>query len=206
VSGAQRDRVPNQLANLSPVPFRRGKGQGEGSFARGLGAWGTVLVVLLAAFVLNGCAGYRLGPTNGLSAGEKTIQVNPFSNKTLQPFLTDAVTSQMRKQLQRDGTYQLATHNDGDIIVNGTITFYQRLEVTFTPNDILTVRDYRLSLTAQITARDRSSGKVILDQPVSGFTLMRVGSDMTTAERQAMPLLAADLAKNAAALLVDGKW
>ena len=35
--------------------------------------------------------------------------------------------------------------------------------------DVLTVRDYRLELTAQVTARERSTGKVILDQPVTGL-------------------------------------
>ena len=78
--------------------------------------------------------------------------------------------------------------------------------MSFSRNDILTVRDYRLSLTAQITARDRTSGKIILDQPVTGYTLIRVESDLASTERQSLPLLAADLAKNVTALLVDGSW
>ena len=55
-----------------------------------------------------------------------------------------------------------------------------------------------------MTARDRSTGKVILDQPVTGFTLIRVTTDLTSTERQALPLLAADLAKNVTALLAEG--
>jgi len=161
------------------------------------------LVLLVGA---TGCAGYRLGPVNGVAAREKTVQINPFINQTIQPRLTDAVTAQLRKELQRDGTYQLASHDDGDIVLSGAILRYQRLEVTFSPADILTVRDYRLSLTAQVTARERFTGKVLLDQPVTGYTLIRVGANLTSAERQAMPLLAADLAKNAIALLSEGKW
>jgi hypothetical protein len=153
-----------------------------------------------------GCAGYHLGPTNGLAAGEKSVQVSPFVNQTLQPRLTDAVTAQMRKELQRDGTYQLVSNGDADIVVSGTLTSYQRVEVTLTSNDILTVRDFRLALTARVVARERATGKQILDQPVTGYTLMRVGSDLPSAERQALPLLANDLAKNVTALLVEGKW
>ena len=162
------------------------------------------LFVILA--LLTGCAGYKLGPTNGLAAGEKSIQIVPFANQTLEPRLTDAVTAQLRKVLQHDGTYRLASHDDGDVVVSGIITRFQRHEMSFVPTDILTVRDYRLTLTAQITARDRTSGKVILDQAVSGYTLIRVGSDLTSTERQSLPLLAADLAKNVTALLVDGAW
>jgi hypothetical protein len=153
-----------------------------------------------------GCAGYKLGPTNGVAAGEKTVQIVPFSNKTLEPRLGDAVTEQVRKTVQRDGTYKLATREDGDILVSGVVTHYQRQELSFLPTDVLTVRDYRLILTAQVTARDRASGKVLLDQPVMGYTLIRVGNDLTSTERQALPLLAGDLAKNVTALLVDGTW
>ncbi len=161
------------------------------------------LALLLLA---TGCAGYRLGPTNGLEAGEKSVQIVPFANKTMAPRLTDVVTSQLRKELQRDGTFHLATGEAGDIVVTGALTHYQRLEVTFTPQDILTVKDYRLTLTAQVTARERSTGRVLLDQAVNGYTLMRVGNDITSAERQAWPLLASDLARNVTALLAEGKW
>jgi len=116
------------------------------------------------------------------------------------------LTSQLRKTLQQDGTYRLASHGDGDIVLRGTIIGYDRLELSFASTDTLTVRDFRISLRARVTATDRGSGKVLLDKPVSGFTLVRVGADLTSSERQAMPLLAADLAKNITSLLVEGSW
>ena len=164
------------------------------------------LLVGLVALGGSGCAGYKLGPVNGLAAREKSVQVNPFANHTLEPRLGDAVTSQLRQELQRDGTYQLASHNDGDIVVSGVVTRYYRYEVSFSSGDVLTVRDYRLELRAQVTARDRSTGKVILDQPVTGYTLIRVTTDLVSTERQALPLLAADLAKNVTSLLAEGPW
>jgi len=47
---------------------------------------------------------------------------------------------------------------------------------------------------------------VLFEQPVTGSTLIRVGTDLASSERQALPLLAGDLARNVAALLVDGSW
>jgi hypothetical protein len=158
------------------------------------------------ALLFSGCAGYHLGPTNGLAAHEKSIQVSPFVNQTLEPRLSDAVTSQLRKELQRDGTYALASHDDGDIVVTGVLTRYHRRELSLVPQDLVTVRDYRLTLTAQVTARERNTGKIILDAPVTGYTIIRVGSDLTSTERQAAPLLAEDLAREVTALLVDGSW
>jgi len=162
--------------------------------------------LFLGIIFFTGCTGYTLGPVNGIAAGEKSVQITPFANKTLEPRLGDAVSSQMRKELQRDGTYKLATRDDGDIIVSGVITHYTRHELTLVPHDLVTVRDYRVTLTAHVTARERATGKILLDQPVSGFTLLRVGTDLTSSERQALPLLAADFAKHATALLVEGAW
>jgi hypothetical protein len=164
------------------------------------------LLVGLVALGGSGCAGYKLGPVNGLTAREKSVQINPFANETLEPRLGDAVTAQLRKQLQSDGTFQLASHNDGDIVISGAVIRYIRYEVSFSASDIITVRDYRLELRAHVTARDRSTGKVILDRPVSGYTLIRVTTDLVSTERQALPLLAADLAKNVTALLAEGPW
>ncbi len=166
----------------------------------------SLATLLGGLWLLTGCAGYRLGPINGLSAGEKSIQVTPFVNQTMEPHLTDAVTSQMRKELQRDGTFQLASHSGADIILTGLLTSYVRSEVTLASTDVLTVRDFRLSLTAKVTARERATGKVLLEQQVAGSTLIRVENDLTSTERQAWPLLANDLARNITALLADGRW
>ena len=158
------------------------------------------------ALGLAGCAGYRVGPTNGLAAGEKSVQVNFFQNKTFEPRLVEAVNSALRKNLQKDGTYRLNTRDEGDIIITGEIVRFNRSPLSFQAADIITVRDYTLSLTAKIVATDRTSGKIILQREVSGKTTIRAGTDLASAERQAVPLLADDLAKNATALLADGTW
>jgi hypothetical protein len=162
--------------------------------------------LLLLLLVGAGCAGYRLGPTGGYAASDRSIQVNPFFNQTLEPRLTDAVTQQLRKQLQNDGTFRLSTHGRADISVSGVITRYERVAMSFASGDVATGTDYRVGITAQVTAREITSGRTLLDRPVSGFTLVRVGNDLTSAERQALPLLAHDLARNITSLLADGSW
>jgi hypothetical protein len=61
-------------------------------------------------------------------------------------------------------------------------------------------------MLARITARDRVTGRTLFDRNVNGRTSLFVGNDLPSAERQAIPLLAEDLARNATALLVDGEW
>jgi hypothetical protein len=165
------------------------------------GILGLVLVV-----ILSGCAGYRLGPSNGQVAGNRSVQIVPFANRTLEPRFGDAVTSALRKEIQRDGTFQLATQDDGYLVVTGEITGFQRGEVSFLPADVVTARDYQLTFVAHVVARERFSGKVVLDRDMTGSTLMRVGNDLPSVERQTLPLLAADLARQITTALADGTW
>jgi hypothetical protein len=91
-------------------------------------------------------------------------------------------------------------------VVTGRLTKYERRVVSLVSTDVATARDYDVSLTAMVTARERSSGKVIFDKPVTSYTLVRVGPDLPSRERQALPLLATDLARRVTALLADGTW
>lgn len=163
-------------------------------------------IVLGAVVWLTGCAGYQVGPTSGIEAGSRSIQFNPPANKTMEPRLAEALNQQLRKQIQRDGTYHLNTKGEGDVTVSTTIVRYNRVGVTFQSSDTLTVRDYRIQLFAHVTAYDRVSGKTIVDRDFVGHTTVRVGSDQASSERQALPLLAEDLARNITSALVDGEW
>jgi len=164
--------------------------------------------ILLAGFALlsGGCAGYHLGPSDGLPAGARTVFVKPFVNRTLEQRVSDDCTFAMRKELQRDGTYKLASEATANVELTGELIRYERFEISFLSTDTTTARDYRLNLTARVVARDRGTGKAILDREVTGHSLMRVGSDLPSAERQTMPLVATDLARQITALLVDGGW
>ncbi len=160
----------------------------------------------LAAAMLAGCAGYHLGPVNGATAGAKSIEVLPFNNQTLQPRLGDAVTQSLRERFQTDGTYHLATQGGGDVVVSGVIKRYNRVGLSYLSSDVTTAQSYRVNITAHVVVRERASTKVLLDKDVSGYTLVTVGTDLASAERQATPLLAEDLAQNIAELITEGAW
>jgi hypothetical protein len=156
--------------------------------------------------LLAGCASYHLGPVNGAVAGERSIEVLPFNNQTLQPRLGDAVTQALRERLQTDATYHLATHGPGDVVVSGVITRYNREGLSYLNNDVTTTENYRVGVIAHVIARERATGKVLLDKNVNGYTLIHVGTDLADSERQSLPLLAEDLARNITELLTEGAW
>jgi len=160
----------------------------------------------LLASLFAGCAAYHLGPVNGETAGAKSITVLPFNNQTMQPRLGDDVTQAIRQRLQTDGTYHLTTDGEADLIVTGVITRYHRGAMSVLSHDAATPEDYRIDVTAKVTVRDRSSGKLILQKDVTGYSLVNIGSDLADAERQAAPLLAQDLAHNITSLITEGSW
>lgn len=164
------------------------------------------VLLLLCAILTPGCAGYRLGPTGGQVAGAKSVRVDLFRNETYEPRLTQAVGNALRRTLQQDGTYRLSTRGEADIILTGVITDYLRSGISFEPKDIITPRDFQIRMVAKVTATERSTGRVLLDREVGGRTTIRVGPDLDSAERQAVPSLAEDLARNVTSLLADGTW
>ena len=165
----------------------------------------SLLVGLTLTLFLGGCA-YRVGPTNGFSAGSRSIEIAPFANDTQEARLIDPVTSAMRRNIQRDGTFALDTGGDADVVVTGRINGYLREELSVQPTDVVTVRDYRLVISAHVLARNRANGETLLDRTVTGQTTIRVGADLVAAERQAIPIAADDLAFNITSLLVDGDF
>lgn len=163
-------------------------------------------LLLLTLLLTAGCAGYRLGPTQGRQAGAQSVMVLPFHNQTLEPRLADPLTASLRKELQRDGTFRLETRDGGDIIVSGTIVHYNRRGIAFQRRETRTAKDYIISMTAQVTATERLTGRVLLDKRISGQSMIRVGNDLTSAERQGIPLVADDFARNVTSLLANGDW
>jgi hypothetical protein len=163
------------------------------------------LLLFLAAFVA-GCAGFKLGPTNGLPAGSRSVEVRSFVNKTREPRITEYLAASLRKQLQQDGSLRLETSGRGDILVTGEIVRFNRTGLSYQNSDVLTPQEYTLTLVAHVMAVNVNTGKTYVDKAVFGRTYIRIGNDQSSAERQAIPLLADDLARNAVSLLVDGDW
>jgi hypothetical protein len=164
-----------------------------------------IFLPAVVAFALAGCASYHLGPN--LDKDENhSVEVLPFNNQTLEPRLGDVFTQALRERFMVDATYHLDTHGTGDIVVSGVVTAYKRGGLGYSGTDAITPENYRIEVVVHVVARERSTGKTLLDKDVKGHTLVNVGQDLGSSERQAQPLLAEDLARNITELLAEGAW
>jgi hypothetical protein len=149
-----------------------------------------------------GCAGYRVGPV--LNADYKSAAVPMFKNKTLRPQLEAQITNAIIRQLQSDGTLRIDSQDAADIVVAGEIIDYQRTPLRSVRQETGVAREYRITITAQVDARDRRTGQAIFSAAkVAGSTDVFIGDDLQAAESQALPLIADELARNVVSLLVE---
>ena len=108
------------------------------------------LVLALFGIALAGCAGYTVGPTNGINAGSRSVEIRAFANRTAEPRISEYLASSFRKQLSQDGTFRLETQGAPDILVTGVIERFDRTELSYTTNDVLTPQAYAIVLTARV--------------------------------------------------------
>lgn len=106
--------------------------------------------------------------------------------------------------MQQEGTFELARQGDADIVVSGVVQSIDRHEQSFhRPHPIDPRLPPRNPRPRHHPTRHRPK---LVDQDVMGHTMLRVLQDLPSAERQAMPLLAANLARNIVSSPVDGSW
>ena len=155
---------------------------------------------------LGGCAGYHIGPVQPYYLRNvHTIAVPTFANKTLIPRISELVTDSVIKQLQQDGTYRIVGDDQADAILKGEIRRINRAPTRSVRGNVLATAEFNLSMGVRYTLVDRSTGKGIAGPAeVWGTTSFFVGPDITSDERQALPLAAEDLATRLVSQLSEG--
>lgn len=168
-------------------------------------AW-TVIFLVLWGVGSAGCVGYQLGHKGTSLKGSDSIQIKPIQNSTQEPGLGEALSFALRQQIQRDGAFALETQNRGDILLEATVTSVRRNKLTLDPQDVLTIRDFEILVTAQFKATRQPGGEVLMQKEITGKTNSRAASDLTEAERRVLPLVMQDMAQQAIDQLSTPDW
>ena len=164
---------------------------------------GAALTALACALTV-GCAGYHVGPVS--NPGYRSVAVPMFKNKTLIPQLEAQITNGIIKRLQTDGTLQVESREDADVILVGEILHYRREELRSSRDNSNQPREYRIIIEARVEAHSRVSGEMVVKPTiVTGEAATFIGSDLQTAEYQVLPLIADNLSKRVVTMLVE-RW
>lgn len=165
----------------------------------------TVRPTFLLAFFLSGCAGYHLGPAKPAYLKDvHTIAVPVFRNTTLIPRVESLVSTTVIKQFQQDGTYRIANEDQADAILRADVVTVGRSPARSVRGNVLATTEFNLVLRVRYTLTDRSGKTLTGPAEAAGATSFFVGEDVSTDERQALPLAAQELAIRLVSQLTEG--
>ena len=164
-----------------------------------------VLAALLTAIALGGCAGYRLGEVKPNYLKEiRSIAVPTFRNSTFVQRLEVLTTNTVIKQFQQDGTFVITSEDKADAVLRATVGTVTRAPARSVRGNVLATTEFNLALTVTYTLVGKNGQPLAGPVAVAGATSFFVGSDVTTEERQALPLAAEDLAVRLVSQLSEG--
>ncbi len=153
-------------------------------------------ISLIAAIALSlgiGCANYQLGTT--LPPHLKTISVATFGNTSEEPNIEASITAATLREFQRDGQLKIKDPDEADILLAGTIVKYELEAVRANRNHPKSTAEYKALLAIHIRAVERTTGKKIVEQTVTGSKIFDASSDLVSARRNILPDLSTDLAR-----------
>ena len=154
---------------------------------------------------LGGCLGYHVGPVKPYYLRDvHTIAVPTFKNRTLVPRVEVLVTDTVIKQLQQDGTFQIANGDKADATLEGQIDRINRVPARSLRGNVLATTEFSLGLIVKYSLIGRDGKPLAGPSQAVGTTSFFVGSDVTTDERQALPLATEDLATRLVSQLSEG--
>jgi hypothetical protein len=160
---------------------------------------------LLLAVLLNGCAGYHLGPAKPAALSQiHSIAVPTFRNGTLVPRIEVLVTGTVIKQLQQDGTFRIANEANADAILKGEIVTVGRAPARSVRGNVLSTTEFNLTVRVSYSLVGRDGKPLGIAGSAAGSTSFFVGTDVSTDERQALPLAAEELAVHLVSQLSEG--
>ena len=174
------------------------------------------LFATLFCFALSGCLGYHIGPVKPYYLRDvHAIAVPTFKNRTLVPRIEVLVTDTVIKQLQQDGTFQITNGDKADATLTGEISRITRAPARSLSQNVLLTTEFSLALVVRYSLTGRDGKQLVPSRDVVGQTSFFVSSaattttgttsgDVTSDERQALPLATEDLASQLVTQISEG--
>jgi hypothetical protein len=164
-----------------------------------------ISALALGSLCLTGCFGYHIGPAKPYSLRDvHTLSVPTFENQTLFPRIEVLVTNTVVKQFQQDGTFQIVGGEDADATLKAEIIRIDRSPARSVRGNVLATTEFSLAMHVKYSLVGRDGKTIAGPAEAIGTTSFFVGTDVTTDERQALPLATQELATRLVSQLSEG--
>lgn len=123
--------------------------------------WHARIALLVLLTGLTACGYHAPGEGSSWRGGAgKTVYVELFANRTVEPYLDTTVTGAVLRQLSRSRLFELVEDREkADLLLSGNVTGFSDESVAYNSRDEITV--YRARLTAEAVLVRRSDGAVL---------------------------------------------
>ena len=163
------------------------------------------IVAAVACLGLSGCLGYHIGPAKPYYLRDiHTIAIPTFENKTLVPRVEVLVTGTVIKQFQQDGTFRIGNGDSADATLKGEIIRISRSPARSVRGNVLATSEFNLAVRVRYRLVGPDGKPLGPAGEAVGTTSFFVGTDVTTDERQALPLATEELANRLVTQLSEG--
>jgi ABC-type uncharacterized transport system auxiliary subunit len=164
-----------------------------------------LFMAALGCVCLSGCLGYHIGPAKPYYLSDvHTIATPTFGNKTFSPRVEVLVTDTVIKQFQQDGTFRIGNNDNADATLKADVMQISRSPARSVRGNVLATAEFNLTMQVRYRLVGRDGKELVPPTEVSGTTSFFVATDVTTDERQALPLAAEELAVHLVSQLSEG--
>ncbi len=116
----------------------------------------------LPLLLITGC-GYHLGGLRCNALKDKdTYCVNMFANHTTQPNVAMQMTTALADNLQRDGSFRMASPTECDFKIDGTVTRILRTSLSANSRDSYVSSEIGLRVYVDYVVTDAATGKELV--------------------------------------------
>jgi hypothetical protein len=171
-------------------------------------------LLLVAAFLAEGCSNYRLG--TGADPSFSTLYIEPTKNKTMMAQSQAVLSTFIREAFIRDGRVALVDNSgEADATLEVTVVRYTRDNAANREDDVGLARKFTLHMRVSCRLRDNRSGRMLFDDRIievqrEAFTDNGLGNvpfgvsdDQLQSEYNTLPLLARSLSEKMTHVVLD---
>ena len=151
--------------------------------------------LICAALLLSGCAmSYSWRPK--VPENYRTVTVPTFRNESNIMEAGATMTTQLKREFQRDGVFKLAAGDSGALEVQGTVNSIISGLVAYDRRASTRISAYGVKMTVTVSVIDKKRGRVLINNKTySGDTTTAYSQDSTTAMRDAAGRAADDVSR-----------
>ena len=158
----------------------------------------------ISCFLFSGCGYHLVGMGSSLPSHLKTISIPVFKNTSSQPEIHRELTSAVLEAFISDGRLKVAKKGNADLVMDATLVFYQKRNVSFGSQDL--VSNIIVEVEIDLTITDQIKNKIFMKEKFKTQWDYKSTSDVAATERarlKALDLGFQDLGRRLVSLLID---